>query len=52
MRDKGYTAKKLPRVILDNKDQGDAVFVYTGYFDPDKKGQYVYLYIIDTQKMY
>lgn len=37
MRDKGYTAKKLPRVILDNKDQGDAVFVYTGYFDPDKK---------------
>lgn len=38
MRDKGYTAKKLPRVILDNKDQGDAVFVYTGYFDPDKKG--------------
>ena len=37
MRDKGYTAKKLPRVILDDKDQGDAVFVYTGYFDPDKK---------------
>ena len=37
MRDKGYTAKKLPRVILDNKDQGDAVFVYTGYFDPDTK---------------
>lgn len=37
MRDKGYTAKKLPKVILDNTDQGDAVFVYTGYFDPNKK---------------
>jgi hypothetical protein len=38
MRDNGYTAKKLPKVILDNTDQGDGVFVYTGYFDPDKKG--------------
>lgn len=37
MRDKGYTAKKLPKVILDNTDQGDGVFVYTGYFDPNKK---------------
>ena len=34
----GYTVKPLPKVILDNKDQGDDVFVYTGYFDPEKKG--------------
>lgn len=34
----GYTVKPLPKVILDNRDQGDDVFVYTGYFDPEKKG--------------
>jgi hypothetical protein len=38
MRDNGYTAKRLPKVILDDTDQGDDVFVYTGYFDPEKKG--------------
>lgn len=34
MADNGYTVRPFPKVILDNSDQGDGVFVYTGYFDP------------------
>lgn len=35
MADNGYTVRPFPKVVLDNKDQGDGVFVYTGYFDPE-----------------
>lgn len=35
MVDNGYTVRPFPKVVLDNKDQGDGVFVYTGYFDPE-----------------
>ena len=34
MADNGYTVRPFPKVILDNSDQGDGVFVYTAYFDP------------------
>lgn len=38
MADNGYTKRPFPKVILDDKDQGDDVFVYTGYFDPESNG--------------
>lgn len=38
MADRGYTVRPFPKVILDNSDQGDGVFVYTGYFDPVSNG--------------
>ena len=34
MADNGYTVRPFPKVILDNSDQGEGVFVYTAYFDP------------------
>jgi len=38
MADNGYTARPFPKIILDNTDQGDDVFIYTGYFDPVSNG--------------
>ena len=38
MADHGYTARPFPKFILDNSDQGDGVFVKTGYFDPVSNG--------------
>ena len=38
MADHGYTVRPFPKVIIDDKDQGDGVFVYTGYFDPVSNG--------------
>lgn len=38
MADNGYTTRPFPKIILDNADQGDDVFVYTGYFDPESNG--------------
>lgn len=38
MADNGYTKRPFPKVILDDEDQGDGVFVYTGYFDPESNG--------------
>ena len=38
MADNGYTVRPFPKVILDESDQGDGVFVYTGYFDPESNG--------------
>lgn len=38
MAENGYTAKPFPKVILDDTDPGDDVFVYTGYFDPNANG--------------
>lgn len=38
MADNGYTKRPFPKVILDDEDQGDDVFVYTGYFDPESNG--------------
>jgi len=31
---RGYTSEKKPKIILNNTNQGDKVFIYTGYFDP------------------
>lgn len=38
MADHGYTVRPFPKFILDNSDQGDGVFVKTGYFDPVSNG--------------
>lgn len=38
MADHGYTSKPFPKIFLADVDQGDGVFVYTGYFDPEKNG--------------
>ena len=38
MADHGYTVRPFPKFILDDEDQGDGVFVYTGYFDPNSNG--------------
>lgn len=38
MADNGYTVRPFPKLILDDKNQGDGVFVYTGYFDPESNG--------------
>lgn len=37
MEEIGYTVKPFPKVILNNEEQ-EGVFVYTGYYDPNKKG--------------
>lgn len=38
MADHGYTVHPFPKFILDDEDQGEGVFVYTGYFDPNSNG--------------
>lgn len=38
MAEHGYTIKPFPKIILDSENQGDGVFVYTGYFDPVSNG--------------
>lgn len=38
MAENGYTVKPFPNVILDDSNQGEDVFVYTGYFDPEADG--------------
>lgn len=38
MADRGYTVRPFPKFILDNTDQGDDVFIKTGYFDPNSNG--------------
>ena len=38
MAENGYTVKPFPKIILDDKNQGDDVFVSTGYFDPNANG--------------
>lgn len=45
MAENGYTVKPFPKVILDDTDPGDDVFVYTGYFDPNANG--IRLFIAD-----
>lgn len=37
MADNGYTRRPFPKVLLDHTKQ-DGVFIYTGYFDPDRNG--------------
>lgn len=44
MADNNYTTKKCPKIILDNTNQGDGVFVYTGYWDPNKKAIRLFVY--------
>lgn len=38
MADHGYTVRPFPKFIIDNSDQGEGVFVKTGYFDPSSNG--------------
>ena len=38
MSENGYTAKEMPKIVLDNRDQGDDIFIKTGYFDPQING--------------
>ena len=33
MAENGYTVKPFPKVVLDDTDQGESVFIKTGYFD-------------------
>jgi len=36
--------EKSPKIIFDNKDLGDGVFIYTAYFDPDTDAIRVFTY--------
>lgn len=33
----GYTVKPCPKIILDNTDQGNDIFMLTAYYDPNNK---------------
>lgn len=43
MVEHGYTKKPYPKVILDNTDQGDDIFMKTAYFDPVSNGIRVFI---------
>lgn len=38
----GYTLKPLPKVIFDNTQQEEDVFIKTGYYDPNNMEVYVF----------
>lgn len=37
MEGKGVTAKPFPKVVLNNTEQDDDVFIKTGYYDPENR---------------
>lgn len=43
MVEHGYTKKPYPKVILDNTDQGDDIFMKTAYFDPVSNGIRIFI---------
>lgn len=43
MVEHGYTKKPYPKIILDNTDQGDDIFMKTAYFDPVSNGIRIFI---------
>lgn len=40
----GYTCKPYPKVILDNTDQGNDIFMKTAYFDPKRRSIKIFVH--------
>jgi len=43
MVEHGYTKKPYPKVILDNTDQNDSIFMTTAYFNPNDKSIRIFI---------